>query len=90
MPGRPPAFDIVVEDEEGRSVWRRLEGGPIAMALGILRLAPGEETVFTDTWDQKDARGEPVAPGTYRVRGGLAAEGHELESTPTELTILSD
>lgn len=90
VPGRPPAFDLVVETESGRTVWRRLEGKPIAMALGIVRLAPGEEVTFAHTWRQRDRRGEPVLPGDYVVRGIVEAEGTKLLTTPRGLRIRGD
>lgn len=87
VPGRPPAFDLVVETWDGRVVWRRLEGEAIAMALGIVRLEPGEARTFVATWDGRDRSGEPVPPGLYVVRGRLPVEGGDLEAAPSRLRI---
>lgn len=90
VPGRPPAFDLTIETEDGGPVWRRLEGGAVAMALTLVRVEPGGERVFRDAWDGRGASGEPVPPGRYLVRGVLPAEGGELGAGPEPLEILPD
>jgi hypothetical protein len=87
VPGRPPAFDLVVDSEGGSRVWRRLEGKVVAMALGVLRLEPGEEIILSETWDQRTDDGVPVSEGAYRVRGVLPLEGGSLTTTPARLRI---
>jgi hypothetical protein len=89
VPGRPPAFDLVVTDGTGRVVWRRLEGAVIAMALQLVSLAPGEELVLQDTWDLRDSEGRPVPPGRYGLTGVLPAEEGTLRTTQANLTIVS-
>lgn len=87
VPGRPPAFDLIVETEGGTLVWRRLQGAPVAMVLGILRLEPGQQRIYEHTWDQRDTRGEPVSAGTYVVRGLVPLEDGGMESAPAPLRI---
>ena len=65
--GREIAYDIVVRDDAGLVVWRRLEG---AFTQGILRLellAPRQSFDLEATW-------VPTAPGTYRVEGILPTD----------------
>lgn len=87
VPGRPPAFDLVIETEGGSRVWRRLEGKPIAMALGILQVEPGAEWAFEETWQQRSDDGAPVPSGAYEVRGILPFEGGRLVTARARLRI---
>ena len=86
--GRSPGFDLVVHDDAGRMVWRRLAGATILMILGIRELAPGETLRLEDTWSQQDDRGRPVPPGRYRLSGIVPGEpGRELRSPEAILEI---
>lgn len=88
LTGRPIAFDVIVEDAQGRAVWARLAGETIPMVLQVVELAPGERREFRTEWDQRDAEGERVEPGEYRIRGRLSTEGGAwLEADPVTLTI---
>jgi hypothetical protein len=90
LQGRPPAFDLVVRDDAGRTVWRRLGGAVISMVLGVRELAPGEAVEFEGTWPLEDAAGHPVPPGRYRLTGVVPAEpDHELRSSDVRLEITS-
>jgi hypothetical protein len=86
--GRPPAFDLVVQDDAGRMVWRRLAGATLLMVLGVRQLAPGEALEFSDAWSQQDHAGRPVPPGRYRLTGIVPGEpGLELRSPDVVLEI---
>jgi Intracellular proteinase inhibitor len=88
LQGRPTAFDIVVTNESGAVVWRRLEGQTITAILGIRTLHPNETITFDDVWPQRDARGRPVPPGTYSIIGLLPTDGPEpLRSPPARVRI---
>jgi hypothetical protein len=75
--GRKIAFDVVVTRAGGDTVWQRLEKALIPAILQVRRLAPGEELVLDDRWDQRDRAGEAVAPGDYRVSGALLTDRPE-------------
>ncbi len=84
--GRPP-HDFVISSPEGEQVWHWKCGKVVDQPLDSHALEPGEEMEFTGEWEQVDNRGEPVLPGTYRVRGvldmgpseALVTEPHEVE-----------
>lgn len=88
LTGRPIAFDLMVSDEAGEEIWRRLEGETIPMVLRIETLAPGAFLELTDTWDQRTNEGEAVPPGTYTVRGEILTEGEGLAAPPRVLRIV--
>ena len=62
LQGRPPAFDIVMKNESGAVVWRRLEGQTIPAILGVHTLEPGRALEFSDTWNQRNLGGAPGRP----------------------------
>jgi len=90
LTGRPPAFDLIVTDAAGDTVWRRLEEAAIQQILVLTTLSPGETLTFEDAWDQRSAGGEPVPPGTYTVRGELPAERGRLVSPAETLRVSPD
>jgi hypothetical protein len=87
LTGEPPAFDLIVTDEEGEVVWRRLEGQVVTMVLRLETLAPAAALTFSHPWDQRDDDGVPVAPGTFTVRGEVLTEGDPLVS-PTRILVV--
>jgi hypothetical protein len=82
LQGRPPAFDIVVKNESGAVVWRRLEGQTIPAILGVHTLEPGRVLEFSDTWNQRTLGGAPVPPGRYTVTGALLTDEPVPLTTP--------
>ena len=89
LTGEPPAFDLIVTDEEGEVIWRRLEGEVVTMVLRLEALGPGEALTFSHRWDLRDADGVPVPPGAYTVRGKLLTEGDPLVSRSVTLNVIS-
>ena len=90
LQGRPTAFDILVTDNAGAKVWRRLEGHVIAAILGIRMLEPGELISFEDVWPQRDDGGKPVGPGTYSIVGLLPTDGPEpLRTGPKRIEVIT-
>jgi hypothetical protein len=75
--GREAAFDIVVSGEDGRTVWRRLAGAVLPMALQLRVLAPGETLELAGAWPQRRDDGAPAAPGSYTVRGEIPTDAPE-------------
>jgi hypothetical protein len=90
LTGEPPAFDLIVTDEGGEVIWRRLEGEVVTMVLRLEALAPGEALTFSHPWDQRDDDGVPVPPGAYTVRGELLTEGDPLASRSRTLIVVPD
>jgi hypothetical protein len=89
LTGRPVAFDLVVTDETGVVVWRRLEGESIPMVLRIETLAPGASLELVHAWDQRTTDGDRVFPGLYSIRGELLTEDGPLATPSRPLRILS-
>lgn len=85
--GRTIAFDIVVEDEAGGQVWRRLEGEIVPAILRIEPLAPDDTLTLTHTWDQRGDDGRPVGPGLYTVRARLLTEEDPISFPPAALRV---
>jgi hypothetical protein len=89
LQGRPPAFDVVVTDRQGRLRWRRLEGEVIPAVLQLRTLAPGEAIVLEAEWDRRDAGGEELPPGVYTVTGSVPSDPPMVfQAGPTSLRLL--
>jgi hypothetical protein len=86
--GREPTMEVVVNDENGETVWRRLAGEMIPAVLQLRSLAPGEQLDVSADWDLR-VDGTLVAPGAYLVRASLVAEDQVLEASPVRLDITS-
>ena len=85
--GRPP-HDVVVTRRDGTEVWRWSKGRVVQDVLELKALRPGEELVFDAEWNQRDADGRPVPPGSYLVKGILRTDPPEaLETKPRPLVI---
>lgn len=87
--GRTPVFAITVTRLRGDVVWRRLEGQTMPMILQLRTLAPGEELVLRDDWDQRTKRGELVEPGDYVVEGALLTDSQPLRTPAASLRIVA-
>jgi hypothetical protein len=85
--GRVIAFDVVVRDESGAVVWRRLAREVIPAILRIETMAPGAVLELEAIWDQRSDAGQAVGPGAYRVHGELPGEGEPLVTPPVPLRI---
>src|SRR2546428_8990224 len=59
-------FDFIVS-RDGQFVWQWSLGRAFTQAFTALILAPRESKVFTERWDQRDARGRAVSPGEYEM-----------------------
>jgi hypothetical protein len=78
--GREIAFDIVVLDERGGEVWRRLEGAVIPAILRLEPLAPGAALELGTEWD-----GAP--PGDYTAHAELLTDGAPLRTPSVHLRL---
>jgi hypothetical protein len=87
--GRTVAFDIVVMDDGGNTVWRRLDGDIIPAIIRLETLRAGNALELRDEWLQVTQHGEPAPAGTYLVRGELLTEGEPLLTDTVRLTLES-
>ncbi|MGI9037785.1 MAG: BsuPI-related putative proteinase inhibitor [Gemmatimonadota bacterium] len=87
LTGRTIAFDLIVEDEAGAVVWRRLHDQVVPAILRVETLAAGATLELSDTWDQRSNGGAAVGPGTYTVRGEVMTEAQPLVAAPVPLRI---
>jgi len=85
--GREIAFDLVVADEDGQEMWRRLKDAVIPAILRIETMEAGGVLELTHEWDQRSDAGDPVAPGEYLVRGELLTETEPLSPAVGRLRI---
>jgi len=86
--GGRPAYDFVVTGPEGTEVWRWSHGQFNQAILQLTTLKPAKELEFTGEWSQLDNDGNPVPPGSYRVRGILHMDPpQKLETDPKPLLI---
>src|SRR3989442_3009195 len=59
-------YDFIVS-RDGQFVWQWSLGRAFTQAFTALILAPRESKVFTERWDQRDARGRAVPPGEHEI-----------------------
>ncbi len=62
-------------------MWRSYLGDQLGCGL-TLDLQPGDSTMLSLAWDGRDGAGNPVAPGAYVVRIGLARGDRLVASDP--------
>lgn len=67
-------YDIEVYEKPGVLIWNWSYDKSFLMVLTSINLQPGEEKVFRQTWEVRSNTGQPVPPGTYRVRACLVTE----------------
>src|SRR2546425_6176634 len=65
-------YDFIVS-RDGQFVWQWSLGRAFTQAFTALILAPRESKVFTERWDQRDARGRAVPPGEHEIVAGFPA-----------------
>lgn len=82
LQGRPLAFDVTVTREDGRLVWRRLEGQVVSAILAVRALAPAESLTFEVVWDGRLPGGAPIPAGQYRITGSVPTDQPEALTTP--------
>jgi hypothetical protein len=88
--GGRPAYDFVVTTNEGKQIWRWLEGEVVQQILEIKTVDPGQKLEFTLEWQPVDQAGAPLAPGRYLVHGILNLEAPAvLKTKPKPLIIRS-
>jgi Intracellular proteinase inhibitor len=88
--GGRPAYDFVVTTNEGKKIWRWLEGQTVQDILEIKTVEPGQKLEFMLEWRPVDQAGAALAPGRYLVQGILNLEPPAVIKTkPKPLIIRS-
>lgn len=72
--GRDPTAEVLVRDEAGAVVWRKLEGAAIPAILQLRSLMPGDSLVLRESWTPRDRGGRRLPPGTYRIEAELLVQ----------------
>ena len=85
--GRAIAFDVVIAQEDGTVLWRRLNDEVIPAILRIETLQPGAAIELEHTWDQRASGGTPVSAGEYMIRGEILTEAAPLVTASESLRI---
>lgn len=81
-------FDIIVRRRAAQAeVWRWSAGRSFAQSTATVRLAPGESQVFRVTWDQRNNRGQRVAPGNFIIEGTNEATTLAGQAVSTNISI---
>lgn len=87
--GRAIAYDIVIRDTAGQTVWRRLQGQIIPSIIQVKVLDPGEVLELPHEWDQRNDRRELVEPGYYMAHGIVLTDRPEpIVSTQKQLLVM--
>ncbi|MCI0432095.1 MAG: BsuPI-related putative proteinase inhibitor [Gemmatimonadetes bacterium] len=89
LTGRTLIFDIVVSDDAGREVWRRLHGESLQSILRVERILPRGALEMHHVWEVRTNAGEPVPPGDYEAIAVLPTDGEPLRTPPVRLRIQS-
>ena len=86
--GGSPSLDVEVTRLDGGLVWRRSDREPLPANPFDWTLKPGELFAMGYAWTPQAAEGEPLPPGTYRVRGIVDARPRDL-ATPTKTIVVA-
>lgn len=74
-------YSIMIQDEDTAiEVWNAAAGKDFAEDEGEQLILQGETVVYTESWDQKNLRGDQVEPGMYKVSGFSVGCGGELQA----------
>jgi hypothetical protein len=87
--GRTIAFDVIITNSNGATVWHRLAGKVIPAIVQLRELLPGEVIKLRTSWNQRDADGVAVTGGEYFVRGLLLTDAEPVESAPVHFGVAS-
>lgn len=81
-------FDFVARRvPEQREIWRWSRGRSFTQVASEVILRPGDSQVFQATWDQRNNRGELVAPGSITIEGFNVARGFADKGISTTIRI---
>lgn len=86
--GREITVDLEVSRAGGPLVWRRLDGAVVQSILAVRIVEPGEVMELRAEWDQRDADGTLVGPGSYTMVARILTDGSmTLESTTVSFNV---
>jgi hypothetical protein len=80
--GRTIAFDIVIANAAGDTVWHRLRDAAIDASVQLRTLQPRDSLVLTDHWNQRTNDAKQVSSGEYLVRAFLLTDQPEPIAFP--------
>jgi hypothetical protein len=80
--GRDITFDIIVHDEQGRQVWRRLENVAVQSILRLEPIAAGATLELRDVWTPN-----MMPPGRYTVTASVPTEAAPLLFGPATISL---
>lgn len=63
----------------GQQVWQWSRGRNFAQVIGKVELAPGEASVYQESWNQRSNEGQQVESGIYQIIGWNVAREIERE-----------
>jgi intracellular proteinase inhibitor BsuPI len=69
--GGRPAYDFVITTDDGKEVWRWLEGQAVQEILELKTVDPGQKLEFILESQPLDKAGAPLPPGSYLLHGVL-------------------
>ncbi|MGB9907206.1 MAG: BsuPI-related putative proteinase inhibitor [Candidatus Saccharicenans sp.] len=78
-------YDIEVYQEPGILVWNWAYGRAFLTIITTVTLQPGEQKIYRENWEVRSNQGDPLPPGTYKVRARLVTD--PSASYQFELTI---
>jgi hypothetical protein len=67
-------YEMIVENSDGHEVWRWSNDLGFAQPIAQELLT---SVTYSEEWDQRDNRGQPVPPGRYEVTAWLTGLPHE-------------
>ncbi len=83
-------FDLVARRADAQpnapEAWRWASDKMFAMNIREVSLRPGEEQIYTATWDQSGANGQPLPRGSYSIASEIASSPR-LPSNPISIEL---
>jgi hypothetical protein len=70
-------YDVLIENAQGREVWRWSDGRMFTQVMGEETLAPAKRIRYRVSLQTK------LSPGRYKIRGVVPAEGQPLSAATT-------
>jgi len=81
-------FEFEAVRADGTVVWRWSRGRAVTQVAETITLQPGQNQVFTATWDQRNQQGNLVVPQTITIRGYNWARGLRNRFISTNIVIV--
>lgn len=81
-------FDVRVEDESGREIWRWSDGRVFAQVIETVAIQPGKSISFDAEWPGIDSAEKPVSPGDYSVFAWFTADNLRSEELEIKVSVV--